>query len=134
MSRDALLSLLADGILLLHVAFVAFVVLGLVAIYVGRALQWRWVRHFYFRVAHLAAISIVVVQAWLGIVCPLTHWEMALRAQIGAPPYAGSFIQHWLHALLYYSAPEWVFIAVYTVFGALVAGSWFFIRPRGRSG
>ncbi|MEA1079359.1 DUF2784 domain-containing protein [Marinobacter qingdaonensis] len=121
---------LADALLVLHVLFVAFVVLGLVLIYLGHFLAWRWVRNFWFRVSHLVAIAIVVLQSWLGLICPLTTWEMALRERAGDASYEGSFIQHWLQAILYYSAPEWVFILSYTVFGGLVLFSWFLIRPR----
>ncbi|MDX1392349.1 MAG: DUF2784 domain-containing protein [Rheinheimera sp.] len=121
--------LLADLILIIHVLIAGFVVLGLVAIYLGFFLQWPWVRHRRFRLLHLAAIVIVVLQAWLGQICPLTLWEMALRQKGGDATYAGSFIQHWLQALLYYRAPEWVFTALYTGFGALVLASWFIVRP-----
>lgn len=126
---SSLLLLLADAVLLLHVLFVAFVVLGLLAIYLGGILGWRWVRHRRFRLVHLGAIGYVVVQAWLGAVCPLTTLEMALRAEAGSATYAGSFIQHWLQRLLYYTAPEWVFVAVYTLFGSLVLASWWVVRP-----
>lgn len=128
MSPQSLL-LLADTILVIHVLFVAFVVLGLLAIYVGYFLKWQWVRHTTFRVIRLGAIGYVVGQAWLGAICPLTTWEMALREQAGAATYSGSFIQHWLQGLLYYSAPEWVFIALYSVFGSLVLASWWVVRP-----
>ncbi|MDP3534664.1 MAG: DUF2784 domain-containing protein [Halomonas sp.] len=127
-----LLLLLADAILVIHVLFVAFVVLGLVAIYAGYFLGWRWVRNSFFRITHLCAIVYVVVQSWLGMVCPLTIWEMALRAKAGVDTYGGSFIQYWLHNLLYFTAPEWVFMLVYTLFGSLVVASWFVVRPRPR--
>lgn len=129
---SSLLLLLADAVLLLHVLFVAFVVLGLLAIYLGGILGWRWVRHRRFRLVHLGAIGYVVVQAWLGAVCPLTTLEMALRAEAGSATYAGSFIQHWLQRLLYYTAPEWVFVAVYTLFGSLVLASWWVVQPVAR--
>lgn len=121
--------LLADAILIVHVLFVLFVVFGLVAVYLGYFLKWRWVRNRVFRILHLMAIGIVAVQSWLGVICPLTVWEMALRAEAGADSYSGSFIQHWLQSLLYYQAPEWVFITVYTGFGGLVLLSWFVVRP-----
>lgn len=127
-----LLLRLADAILIIHVLFVAFVVLGLVAIYVGYFLNWRWVRRRIFRVTHLCAIGYVVVQSWLGMVCPLTTWEIALRAEAGAGTYSGSFIQHWLHRFLYFTAPEWVFVLIYSLFGSLVVASWFVVRPRSR--
>ena len=132
MSKASLLIFLADIILITHVLFVCFVVFGLVAVYLGYFLKWPWVRNPVFRILHLAAIGIVVLQSWIGVICPLTVWEMALREGAGAEAYSGSFIQHWLQSLLYYSAPEWVFILVYTGFGGLVAVSWFIVCPRPR--
>ncbi|MGS2743306.1 DUF2784 domain-containing protein [Halomonas sp. LS-001] len=131
MSRQILL-LMADGVLIFHILFVAFVVFGLLAVYAGYFLQWQWVRHRVWRVAHLLAIGYVVVQSWLGIVCPLTVWEMALREKAGGAIYAGSFIQHWLQNLLFFNAPDWAFVLVYTVFGSLVLASWFVVRPQKR--
>ncbi len=129
-----LLLLLADAILIIHVLFVAFVVLGLLAVYAGYFLHWRWVRHRVFRIVHLCAIGYVVIQAWLGVVCPLTLWEMALRAEAGAATYSGSFIQYWLHSLLYFTLPEWMFVMVYTLFGSLVLASWWVVKPWQRGG
>jgi len=122
--------LAADGVLVAHVAFVAFVVLGLFLVLAGRPLGWSFVRNPWFRVLHLAAIGIVIVQAWLGLRCPLTAWESALRAKAGVTTYDGAFIAHWAQALLYYSAPPWVFAAAYTLFGGLVAFCWVWVRPR----
>lgn len=129
---DVILLLLADTILVIHVLFVAFVVLSLFAIYLGYWLNWRWVYNRTFRIIHLCAIGYVVVQAWLGVVCPLTTWEMALRAEAGTATYAGSFIQHWLHRALYFTLPAWVFMVVYTLFGGLVLASWWLVRPNKR--
>ena len=122
--------LAADLLLFVHTLFVAFVVFGLLLIFVGKALHWSWVRNPWFRVAHLAAIGIVVLQAWAGVICPLTTWEMALRERAGDVTYTGSFIAHWLDAILYYQAPMWVFTVIYTVFAAIVVASWVWIRPR----
>jgi hypothetical protein len=122
----------ADALLVIHVLFVVFVILGLLLIYVGKLRNWSWVRNMGLRVAHLCAVGIVVVQSWLGIVCPLTIWEMRFREKAGDVVYSGSFIAHWLEPLLYYQAPDWVFVVVYTTFGALVLASWFVVRP-GRS-
>lgn len=127
------LLLLADVVLLSHVLFVAFVVFGLLAIFVGKLLGWAWVLNPWFRSIHLAAIGVVVIQAWFGVVCPLTTLEMALRREAGEATYAGTFVSHWLDAILYYRAPAWVFAVVYTAFGILVLLSWFWARPRRRS-
>jgi hypothetical protein len=130
MDSGFLYLLAADVLLLGHVLFVAFVVLGLALVLAGRPLGWAWVRNPWFRCAHLAAIAIVVLQSWIGLVCPLTTWEMALRERAGDAVYSGSFISHWLESLLYFQAPAWVFAVCYTVFGIVVAASWFWIRPR----
>jgi polyferredoxin len=130
MTPPSLYLLAADVLLSLHILFVAFVVLGLLAVFAGAALSWAWVRNPLFRLAHLLAIFIVAVQAWFGIVCPLTTFEMALRARAGDVVYGGTFISHWLQELLYYAAPDWVFKAAYTAFALLVVISWLLIRPR----
>ena len=116
--------------LMAHVLFAAFIVLGFLLVISGGLLGWSWVRNPWFRYLHLLAITIVVVQTWLGIVCPLTTWEMQLRTLAGDTTYSGSFIAHWLNRLLFYSAPHWVFVLVYTLFTILVILSWYFIRPR----
>lgn len=120
----------ADLLLFLHVCFVVFVIAGLVSIFLGAARNWSWVLNPWFRTVHLASIGVVVAQAWLGRICPLTVWEMALRAKAGDVTYTGSFIAHWLQALLYFEAPMWVFGVIYTAFAAVVVASWVLIRPR----
>jgi multisubunit Na+/H+ antiporter MnhB subunit len=125
--------LAADAVLLLHALFVLFVISGLVLVLVGKALNWSWVRNWWFRVSHLVAICVVVAQAWLGVICPLTTLEMWLRRQAGEASYAGTFISHWLESILYYRAPAWVFAVGYTVFAALVVLSWAWVRPNRRN-
>ena len=120
----------ADLVLYLHVFFVVFVIVGLVLIYAGHLFGWAWIRNGWFRLLHLIAIAIVVLQAWLGVICPLTILEMWLRARAGDATYPGSFIAHWVETLLYYDAPAWVFTLCYTVFGLIVIASWVWIRPR----
>ena len=130
MESRALYSLVADAILVTHALFVVFVALGLILIFVGKFLSWQWVRNPWFRVIHLLGISLVVLQSWFGVICPLTIWEMDLRSKAGQTIYDGSFIMHWLNELLYYQAPPWVFVLCYTIFGGLVLSSWFLVRPR----
>ena len=123
------LLLAADGLLIIHALFIAFVVFGLIFIIAGVVRGWRWVRNPWFRFIHLGAIGIVVIQAWLNIICPLTIWENSLRDKAGEATYAGSFIQHWLHKLIFYQAEAWVFTLCYTVFGALVVLAWYLAPP-----
>jgi hypothetical protein len=137
---------LADLVLALHFGIVVFVVAGLVLVVVGncslrcstagihaRVGNWRawgFVNRWWFRLAHLAAIGIVVAQAWLGVVCPLTTLESWLRRRAGGAGYETSFIEHWLGRALYYDAPAWVFTAAYTLFAAAVVAAWWYFPPR----
>jgi len=129
MSTQEIYLLLADVVLVIHVLFVVFIVFGLLLIYVGRFLKWQWVRNFWLRLTHLAGIVYVVIQTWLGLICPITILEMYLRKKAGVNTYSGSFIQHWLETLLYLDLPQWVFILIHTTFGFLVLGSWFLVKP-----
>lgn len=122
--------ILADVILLLHSLFVVFIIIALLLTVVGGFRRWLWIRNWWFRVVHLAGIALVVAQSWIGIICPLTTMEMWLRGQSGEMQYDGSFIQYWLERLLYYDAPEWVFVLVYTAFGLLVVITWVRFPPR----
>ena len=94
--------------------------LGLLLIVTGGMRGWAWVRNPWFRVLHLVGIAVVVAQAWLGMICPLTTLEMWLRRESGVAAYEGSFIQYWVQRLLYYDAPAWVFVVAYTLFALLV--------------
>jgi hypothetical protein len=130
MSESLPYQLLADLVLTLHFALVAFVVGGLVLVVVGNLIGWRWVNALGFRLAHLLAIAIVVAEAWLGATCPLTSLEMALRAKARVTMYNTSFIEHWVQRLLYFEAPPWVFTLGYTLFGLLVAAAWWWWPPK----
>ena len=123
-------SIAADAILVLHMGFVAFVVVGLVCIVAGGFRSWAWVRNPWFRLVHLGAIIVVVGQAWLGRICPLTTWEMALREQGGLYTYETTFVSYWLQRALYHDAPMWVFAVCYTVFASWVLLCWWWVRPR----
>ena len=122
--------LFADLVLSLHVAIVAFIVVGLVLVIVGNLRAWRWVNALWFRLVHLAAIAAVLAEAWLGVVCPLTSLEMWLRAKARATTYTGSFIEHWLQRILYFEASAWVFTLVYSLFGLVVIATWWYFPPR----
>lgn len=130
MSHVATDLLLADAVLALHFAIVVFVVGGQVFIIAGALRGWRVARSLGFRLVHLAAIAVVVAQAWLGQVCPLTTLEMWLRARARATTYPGSFIEHWIGRLLYWDAPGWAFTLAYSVFGLMVLAAWWIYPPR----
>jgi len=111
---------LADMVVAIHALYVAFVVFGLVAILIGYARGWRWVRNLYFRIIHLVAILFVCAESIIGIDCPLTTLENALRLGAGQNRYSGDFIGYWLDRLIFYDFPPWVFTMVYLAFGIVV--------------
>ncbi len=119
----------ADAVLVLHVAVVLFIVGGLPLILTGAWRGWHWVRGWTFRLLHLAGIGYVALQAWWGVACPLTVLESWWRLQAGEGAYQRSFIEDWLQRLLFWEAPAWVFVAVYSAFGALVLLAWWWVPP-----
>jgi hypothetical protein len=128
-----LYKIVADVVVVLHAAYVSFVIFGQLAILTGILCRWAWVRNARFRWLHLIAISIVVVESLLGIVCPLTTLEDWLRARAGQTGYRGDFVGHWVHAVLFYDAPAWVFTLVYTAFGLMVVATFIVAPPKRRN-
>jgi len=126
--------LLADTILVIHFSLVVFVVLGLLAIVVGRLIGWTWIYGRTFRISHLLVIGIVIAQAWLGRLCPLTILESFLRGKAGQAGYSETFVGYWLHRILFFNAQPWVFTLIYTVFGGLVFLFWAIDRKKAPKG
>jgi hypothetical protein len=118
-------SLLADLILLIHFSYVLFVVLGLAVIWVGFFLRWAFVRNLWFRLVHLLAIGYVVAESFGGVICPLTVWENELRVKAGNGVYQGTFMEHWVHQIMFYDASAETFTAIYVIFfGAVLLSLW----------
>ena len=121
---------LAECVLALHAAFIAFAALGALL-----ALRWRWVVPM-----HLAAVAWGALVELAGAACPLTTLENALRERAGLAPYAGDFVARALHDLVY---PDWWTPAAARMLGlgllalnlalyALVARRWTRSRARRR--
>lgn len=119
----------ADLLLVLHFAIVVFIVGGLILTWVGGALGWAWVRNAWFRYLHLGAIGFVALQGIIGVTCPLTVWEDALRGEASGE----SFVGRWVRYFLYYRAPEWVFAVIYVAWTAATLVTLRLVRPRRRS-
>jgi hypothetical protein len=120
---------LADAVVALHAAYVGFVVLGFVLILLGGLLGWQWVRNWWFRLAHLAAITFVAFEAIIGMDCPLTVWEADLRRAAGQEVTEGTFIGRYLHELIFFNWPEWVFTILYLGFALLVLATLYLVPP-----
>jgi hypothetical protein len=122
--------MMADALLVVHFTIVAFIVGGLLLVWLGAALGWRWVRNPWFRYGHLAAIAFVAGEALLGIACPLTVWEDLLRGGVRAE----SFVGRWVRSLLYYQAPEWVFTTAYVAWTLATLVTLRLVPPTRRAG
>mgnify|MGYP001337932444 FL=1 len=83
--------LLADLVLIVHLAFVAFVLCGGLLV-----LRWRWVAWL-----HLPAVAWGAIVEFTGWICPLTPLENWLRAQGGETSYRSDFIAQYLLPVLY---------------------------------
>ncbi len=130
---SSLLAFLADLTVLIHVAFVSFVVVGQLLIVIGWKQGWYWTQNFAFRYLHLAAIGYVILETWLGITCPLTLLEFYLRQLAGETTHDMSFIGYWVNYFLFYTAPAWLFTLIYSAFGLLVLLTFIKYPPRSRS-
>ena len=118
--------LLADLTVVVHLAFVAFVVLG-------GALVLRWPKVAWVHVPSAAWGAWVELKGWI---CPLTPLEKWLRKQGGLGGYEGSFVEHYILAILY---PRGLTRPVQVALGLLVIGVnawvyWKVWRAGGRSG
>ena len=123
-------ALLADVILAIHFAFVAFVVGGVVVIWIGYFARRAFVHNFRFRLLHMLAMAFVLLEALVGMVCPLTTWENQLRIRGGASPYQESFMQHWIGRILFCDLSETTFTIVYAAFFLLIVLTYWIIPPR----
>lgn len=135
------LSTQADLVLISHLCYVGFVLIGQVLILLGTCLRWQWVRNPWFRYLHLLAIGIVVFEALMGITCPLTTWEISLRDADSQPTdilRSGEWIPQipyplfLLRKFLFPGCGPAVFVPIYVTFLLMVVLSLFLAPPRWR--
>src|SRR5437867_13361458 len=96
-----ILEFLADLLMMSHACFSLFLIGGLVLILTGMILGWRWTRHRWFRVLHLAAALVLVARAWTGIPCPFSAGEDALRTPMAGKCFLGSAFHESFHRLAF---------------------------------
>lgn len=83
--------LAADGLVLFHLSFIVFVM-------VGGLLLLRWPRLCWL---HLPAVAWGILVELLHLPCPLTEWENRLRTAAGDIGYPDSFVEHYLIPVIY---------------------------------
>lgn len=117
---------LAAAILGVHLAVIAFNVAGLVAIPLGAWRGWRWVRGFWWRLAHLLALAAVAAQALAGRACILTLWQ----AEAGGGAHPAPLIAGWIERVVFWPLPLWFFAGLYVAVWLYVAFLWWRVPPR----
>ena len=121
-------NVLAATVLAVHLAVIAFNVFGLVAIPLGAALGWRFVRERGWRLVHLGLLAVVAVQAVAGRACFLTTLQGALS---GAGGRTTPLIMGFVNRIIYWPLPMWVFTAIYVVVMVYALALWWIVPPRG---
>ncbi|MEW5974683.1 MAG: DUF2784 domain-containing protein [Acidobacteriota bacterium] len=130
MQSSQFYSVLADLVVVVHLAYAGFVLFGFVAVLLGRIRGWRWTRQRMFRWTHLICTAFVAVEAVFGLTCPLTVWENQLLRAAGESGYDRSFIGELASNLLFYDAPEWMFTLVYLTLTLAVLLVYFVVPPQ----
>jgi hypothetical protein len=100
---------LAQGVLVLHAAFIVFVLLGGLL-----ALRWRMLPWL-----HLPAVLWAMLIELNGWICPLTPLENRFREAAGAQGYSGGYVEHYLLPLIY---PSGLTPGLQVLFATVVAG------------
>lgn len=120
---------MANIIMTIHFAYVIFVISGFVLIPLGAWRRWRWTQFLRYRLLHTLAITYVAGEQVLGVTCPLTQWEYALRGHHGA---GRAFMPDLVHAIMFYSWPRYLFTALYIFLTLLVLSYWWFFPPQSK--
>ena len=120
-----LFRLAADAVLLIHLLFILFALLG-----AALALRWRWMPYI-----HLPAAAWGFFVEVTGRICPLTYLENYFRIQAGQSGYAESFIEHYLLAVIYPAGLtreiQFALAGVVAVVNAIIYG-WLLLQRRAR--
>jgi|ERR1041385_4250596 hypothetical protein len=123
-------ALAADAVVVIHILYVAYIVVGLGLIVAGLRRRWNWIRNPWFRSTHLLAILIVVYEIIVKANCPLTTWEMHLRALAGQAVNQSTFMDRLLSFILFANAPGWLIDSLYLAFGLTIVLLFVLAPPR----
>ena len=127
-------ALIADVVVALHFGYLLFTIGGELLILIGAFVRWKWIRVFWFRILHLAAVAVVAVEAMIGFLCPLTQLEYQLRLIAGQQVETDiSFVGRLIRSVLFYDFPGCFFTLLYIGFGAVVLLTFVCIPPRRRN-
>ena len=128
----SIMSALANAVTIVHLAYFVFVVGGFFAIVIGAPLRWKWVSNPWFRIAHLLAVFIVLVEDVFAVNCPLNVLEADLRSSDTQPVEASEGFGYLLDQLLHHTLSEQVLDVVYWTLGVALVLLLVFVRPHFR--
>lgn len=116
-------SALADGVLVLHLLFILWVIFGAVVAFRRPLLRW----------IHIACLLWGILTELLPWPCPLTLLENWLEARAGVTPYQGGFFLHYLDALVYPNISATMLTIAGVVVCAMNLGLYIFVLARSKS-
>lgn len=119
-------ALAADLLIIVHLGFIGFVILGGFML-----LKWRWLIF-----VHLPAVLWGVLLEFQGWICPLTPLEQALRRMSGQQGYTGGFIQHYILPVIYPPALNediQLILGILLILINVIIYLWVFLRSAGKS-
>jgi len=115
--------LAADAVLIVHLVFILFALLG-----AAIAVRWRWIL-----VVHLPVAAWGFFVELTGRICPLTYLENHLRIKAGLSGYTETFVEHYLLAIIYPAGLtreiQFMLAAVVIVVNIMIYG-WLLVRQR----
>ena len=126
-------SFLADLIVVIHLAYIAYIVGGPGVILLGLWRRWKWISNRWFRLMHLLAVLVVVIEIILKTNCPLTTWENSLRTLAQQPVDGSAFMDRLMALVLFASVPAWVTNGIYFVIALTTVAMFLFAPPRLRT-
>jgi hypothetical protein len=125
-----LFDIAANVIAVIHIAYFVFVVGGVAAIVVGSLRGVTWVRNPWFRIGHIAAIYVVLIEDVTGIPCPLNVLQWAARVQATGATETTVGVGGVLDYLLYHTISPLTLDVIYGSFGVLVLVLIWVVPPR----
>jgi hypothetical protein len=130
LESPAALRTAALAVLYFHFAVVAFNLFWLIVVPIGGWLGWRFVRNYWWRIAHIAALILVAAQAVAGRLCFLTIIQADLQGRAGGGIGAPSLLTRIVTRAIYWPLPDWVFAPLYVLALVFAALLWISVPPR----
>jgi hypothetical protein len=119
-------NILAEAVLIAHLAVIAFNLFGLIAIPLGGWLGWGFVRVRWWRQLHLGLLAVVALQALAGRACVLTILQAALA---GADTGRAPLIMGLVNRIIFWPLPLWVFTTIYALIWVYALALWWIVPP-----